>query len=508
MMKNTLLLAIHYSLLTIHYSLLACPVNAALPLLALSNPDNCGTAPDISAFFNAPVGVVQMSGTYDNTLATSDPDDPAPGCFAETGGVAPVNNSLWFTFTTNGGLFHLETIPCNTGGQYISGGDTQMAVFQGPDCHSLTQVSCNEDLYADSDPATDYRAGLNLFTVAGQTYYLLIDGFASGTTVASGQFCIQIERVATISCAQAAAGNYEIENNGFLCKGQNLLNALSFDAASFVIPNEQALSGMSWALTNQPIPSGMWPGSIPGIISTTLSTQVLPVNLQNNITSSEPMVFYFTPVVVGGATLINPEAPAKLPNLDISSGCYALGATQVLTLVPVLEPLQGQAIAIPATAGQQNGAVTLVLNGGYPATVANSALYQFEWSTGATTASLNNLSAGVYTVVVSDPSACISSIMLTADVVVPSKEPYEGWDFQISPNPAADKVLLNLQLPEAKDVEICLLDIYGQIWQHLEENNIQHLERAIYLDKCPQGLYFVQVKSGERVAMKKILVQR
>ncbi|MBL7781546.1 MAG: T9SS type A sorting domain-containing protein [Saprospiraceae bacterium] len=507
-MKNALLLTIHSLLLGIHSALLAFPVNAGLPLLALSNPDDCSTAPDISAFFTAATGVVQMSGTYDNTMATADPADPVPGCFAETGGVEPVNNSLWFTFTTNGGLFHLETIPCNTGGLYISGGDTQMAIFQGTDCHSLTQVACNEDLYVDSDPATDYRAGLTFLTVPGQTYYLMIDGYASGTIVASGQFCIQIVRVSTVTCAQATAGNYEIENNGFLCKGQNLLSVLSFDAASFVIPNDQPLSGMSWALTSQPIPPDTWPGSIPGIISTTLSTQVLPVNLQNNIISSEPMVFYFTPVVVGSATLINPDVPAKLPNLDVSSGCYILGATSVLTLVPVLEPLHGQAIVTPATAGQQNGAATLLINGGYPATVANPALYQFEWSTGDTTSLLANLAPGAYTVVVSDPSACVSNITLTADVVVPVLEPNTAFDVGIFPNPATNRAFLVLQLPEAADVEIRLLDVFGQVLQQLVNHHAQHLERTLELDNYPQGLYFLQVNAGERSAIKKMWVQR
>lgn len=473
----------------------------------VSGPDDCSTAADISPFFAAGTGIVQMAGTYDNTGATADPGDPAPACFAETGSAGPVNNSLWFTFTTNGGLFHLETIPCNSGGQYISGGDTQMAVYQGSDCNNLTPVACNDDLYDDNDPNTDFRAGLDLQTVAGQKYYMMIDGYASGSTVATGMFCIQIVRMASIPCAAAAAGTFQIGNYGFLCIGDNLLNTLTFDAESFIIPNEQPMSGMSWAVTALPIPAGTWPGNIPGVISTTLSPEVIPVSLQNNITSSEPLVFYFTPVVVGGAALINPAAPAKLPNLDISSGCFALGATRMLTLVPLLEPLHGQITPIPASADQSNGAITVVVNGGYPASVSNPSLYQFLWSTGATTPYANHLAPGAYSVLISDPSGCTESITLSTDVIVPVTEQHAGIDLALSPNPVKSMLALDLQLQAPATVEIEILNIFGQTLQHLDMGKTGRVEQLLDLRDYPDGMYFVQVQADRKAVLRKVMIQ-
>jgi hypothetical protein len=445
---------------------------------------------------------------YDNTNASADAGDPVPDCFAEAASDQPVNKSLWFTFTTDGGLFHLETVPCNAGGQYISGGDTQMAVFQGSDCNSLTPVACNEDLYNDNDPFTDFRAGLDLQTVAGQTYYLMIDGFASGGQVATGLFCIQIVRMASITCEQATAGTFQIDNNGFLCKGDNLLNALSLDESSFVIPNDHPVSGMSWALTTQPIPADTWPGSIPGIISTPLSTDVIPLYLQNNITSSTPQVFYLTPVVVGSATLINPDVPSKLPNLDISAGCFDLGSTHVLTLVPVLDALHGTATSFPATAGQNNGAVTVAVNGGYPATVSNPALYQFLWNTGATTSSLNNLGPGTYSVTVSDPSGCTESIMLMADIIVPATEQFVGIDLSLTPNPAKSAILLEVNLPVASSLDIEVGNVFGQTFQRLKTAKVNRLEQTLDLSGYPDGLYYVRICAGQKTTVRKIIVQR
>lgn len=475
----------------------------------VNNPDACESAVDISSFFSAGPGVVQTTGMYDNTAASAAPGDPDPDCFAETGSDPAINNSLWFTFSGNGGLFHIETAPCSSGEQYITGGDTQIGIFQGIDCESLIPLACNEDLYTDNDPNTDYRAGLDFQTEPGQTYYMMIDGYASGGMAASGLFCIQITQIAAVSCEQAAAGIFQIANNGFLCKGQNLLNALSFDAATFVIPSAEPLAGMSWVLTAQPIPANTWPGSIPGVISTPLSPAVIPVNLLNNITSAEPLVFYFTPVVVGNATLINPDAEPKLHNLDVSAGCYIVGGAQVLTLVPALEPLDGLATAIPASPGQNNGAVLLTVGGGYPATVENPALYQFLWNTGASTPNLNQVAPGLYTVTISDPSGCTNSITRTADVTVPAHDPTAPIiDLQLSPSPGTGWLFVNVALSAPADVEIEVFNQLGQLLNRLRKDNVSQWDQTIDLHTYSDGVYWVRVVAAGQMTQRSVVLQR
>jgi hypothetical protein len=265
---------------------------------------------------------------------------------------------------------------------------------------------------------------------------------------------------------------------------------------------------MSWALTAQPIPPDTWPGSIPGVISTALSPYVIPVNLLNNITSSEPLVFYFTPVFVGGATLINPGADPKLHNLDVSAGCYVVGATQVLTLVPVLEPIEGLATATPATFGQNNGAVALTINGGYPAAANNPALYQVLWNTGATSAALYNVGPGTYSVTVSDPSGCTNSITLTADVTVPVKEQATVIHLDIQPNPSAGMVLFTLLLQTAADLEIEVLNPLGQVVYYHKAMKITTLEHNIDLRPFPDGLYLLKVVADGQTTLRKVVLQR
>ncbi len=472
-----------------------------------NDPDDCASAVDISSFFNAGTGIIQTTGTYDNTAATADPGDPVPACFAETGLDPVINNSLWFKFTGNGGLFHLETVPCNTGSAYITGGDTQMSILQGMSCDNLTLLSCNEDLYPDNDPNTDFRAGLDIQTEDGQTYYVLIDGYASGGVVAHGLFCIEIIRMAAISCDQAASGTFQIANNGFLCKGQNLLNALSFDDETFVIPSGVPLSGMSWVLTAQPIPANTWPGTIPGVISTPLSPYVTQVNLLNNITSSEPLIFYFTPVVAGGASLINPMANPRVDNLDVSAGCFVVGTPQVLTLVPTLELLEGIATVSPATSGQNNGSVYLTLHGGYPSAISDPSLYQILWNTGATTPNLYNIGPGTYTVVVTDPSGCTNSLTLTAEVTVPTQTPVSILHLDVNPIPTAGILHLNVVLRTTARVQVDVLNAFGQSLYHVETGSVSHLEQDIDVRFYPDGVYFLSITGNADKVVRRIVVQ-
>ena len=65
-----------------------------------------------------------------------------------------------------------------------------------------------------------------------------------------------------------------------------------------------------------------------------------------------------------------------------------------------------------STCGLSNGTMTANASGGVPG-------YTYQWSTGDTTASVSNISAGTYTVIVTDNNNCIDS----ATIVVPNATP-------------------------------------------------------------------------------------
>lgn len=149
---------------------------------ALAN-DECAGSADLSDLLGGAIGTLQTSGVYTNEGATSvddpNPNDADPQCWF---GTPLVEQTVWFTFEGDGNSYFIETLDCGVD-NYIPFGDTQMAIFTGA-CDDLTQVACNED--GPQSTGNHYPAGLELLTVEGVTYYVMIDGYEGD----SGEFCV------------------------------------------------------------------------------------------------------------------------------------------------------------------------------------------------------------------------------------------------------------------------------------------------------------------------------
>jgi hypothetical protein len=453
------------------------------PTGAIATGDSCGTAIEISAFFGQNLGETLSTGLFDNSGATASAGDPLPGCFSD----AQMHNSLWFSFLGNGGRYRIETAPCAAAAHYVEGGDTQMAVFMGENCSGLSPVDCNEDVFVDLDPLTDYRAGLELQTLAGQRYFLLVDGYQA----ASGQFCLQIRRLPSTDCSGIAVGDFSLDNGGYLCRGQNLQALLHIEESGFQIPTAVPLSGVLWLLSDQPLPTDSWPGGLPGIQSSTLSPALGGVSLLNNSNNPTPLALYLTPVVVGGATLLNPLLSPTVANLDPAQGCYMVGSSKPLTIVPQLQPLEALPTVLPTTPGQ-NGSILLAVSGGYPQALGSGQGYQFLWSSGTSTQHLTDMSAGTYTVTISDPSGCVAPLAISATLTAPTTAPDLLRHLEWGPNPSRGPLWLRLTLPEPMPLQIELIDPTGRVLQRQQYPNAQQLDWETQLPN--PGLYCVRLQ--------------
>ncbi len=170
-----------------------------IKLAAGASSDFCVDATNINNLFGQPVGQVVNSGLFDNTSATT-VGDPTTGyeCFGEPdgNGTAPsLDNSLWFTFTGDGGLYFIETGDCGST-NYINDGDTQLSIYSGTSCSALTSVLCSED--GPNATNTTYPAGDTLQTVAGRKYYMLVDGFNFQGALSAGEFCLKVKQLQPI----------------------------------------------------------------------------------------------------------------------------------------------------------------------------------------------------------------------------------------------------------------------------------------------------------------------
>jgi hypothetical protein len=211
------------SLINVCYATTNSPAYTIEVVEGGSSNDECdgATALDLSG----------PNGPFDNTTATG--AGIVDNCFGEGdfGGAGPSDdNSLWFSFTGDGGVWHVYTTPnCGDGvdllaeGTYIEGGDTQMELFTGT-CGDLTSADCNEDDLAYGAVSPDgpgYFAGLTVATEAGVTYYVMVDGFDGS----AGQYCISAEAEPCGSVTTVAPETID------LCP--NATADISIDAATF-----------------------------------------------------------------------------------------------------------------------------------------------------------------------------------------------------------------------------------------------------------------------------------
>ncbi len=88
------------------------------------------------------------------------------------------------------------------------------------------------------------------------------------------------------------------------------------------------------------------------------------------------------------------------------------GCTAVTNAIDVIEPakVQGVATATDANCGQNDGSVTVSATGG-------TGSYSYAWSNGASTVTASNLSAGAYTVTITDANGCTGTASATVNSI-------------------------------------------------------------------------------------------
>lgn len=463
------------------------------------NVDVCDAAVDLTLFFGQPLA--QTTGIYDNTNATVSPTDPTVDCWGETTGQDILNTTMWYTFVGDGEKYHIETVPCNST-NYITGpGDTQMLVYAGDNCNDLTEIVCNDDLYPTGMP--DWRSAVDLETVAGQNYYMLIDGFDGsvfGGTLSVGEFCIEITKVASVLCADGAVGTYTT-SSPILCWESVLADLFTIDANSFVLPNEGIVSGLSWAISAQPLNPSIYPAADPNYLG---SFQVLPDVYAPGVTNDNSSfmmagnIYYFTPVVIGNGD--NGGLPNFLHNIDTTNACYFVGQSVAVAFLPLTDDITASAVA-------GSGSVNLTVGGGIGAIIGDESFFTYLWSNGATTQDLTGVPAGIYTVTVSDECSAPATASATV-TTIGTEDPASIQSFVISPNPTTGTVTLNLALATAAEVRIEVLNTLGQTIQTYNAGKLNNLSQNVDLNSMAQGSYFLRVTVDGETAIRRVVVQR
>jgi len=401
--------------------------------ITLSQPpnDNCSGAinivlPNPSPCPNGIGGSVNVSGS--NINATS----PIPytyllGC--QTGGNQPAPaRDVWYRFTATG-----TRITINITGGSPALPNPSLTLWNGTNCNNLSGVNCdNNGTLAGSNSATFEPLAI------GQTYYIQISGM---TPTSTGNFNMTIN--SSNDCADCNTSSYLTvtppPTNGAYLQGTQVTfcytvtnyNQVSANWIHGIIPtfgNGWNLStlqssgtppptsgGYGWYWANGPLGQGWWvdldpAGATPpdGIFS-------------NN--------FGYSPVNGTGAwtwcwRITTKSNCSSGTNLSMSINTTSDGETGNWTSIGCTDDPNYQFSAIlncctstasfinPTCFGYSNGTATATPNGVGP--------YSYLWNTSPsqTTQTATNLSAGIYTVAITDASGCVSTS--TATLTAPS----------------------------------------------------------------------------------------
>lgn len=176
-----------------------------------------------------------------------------------------------------------------------------------------------------------------------------------------------------------------------------------------------------------------------------------------------------------------------------SAGCE--GTDTATIIQPLTLTVSGSGTPVTTSA---NGTASASASGGIPP-------YTYNWTPGGgTSSSLTGLSAGVYTVEVTDSNGCTGTDTVHIDSLFNNRITGITGDFGIYPNPASSEI--TLQLPEGLSFPAALriLDLRGAV---LIEENISTRESRIKLNGFASGTYLVELISGEERTVKRLVIK-
>jgi hypothetical protein len=131
---------------------------------------------------------------------------------------------------------------------------------------------------------------------------------------------------------------------------------------------------------------------------------------------------------------------------------------------------------------------------------------------GATTQSWKPSEAGNYKVEVANNFDCKSmSDSFYFDMIGVSDNYHDGIIINISPNPVRDRGTFMLDLENQTVIALSLVNLLGMNIQKIKEDESMNTGRYIFefdSQQLPEGIYFLNLKAGNKIINKKIVIMK
>jgi len=459
------------------------------------------------------------------SLTTSVPTTTNSACGASTGSasVTATNGTAPYTYNwSNAG--NTQTIT------NIPSGNYSVTIT---DASSCIGVVSNIVVNNPNSPAAVISSSNNVLCNAATTGSATVT--ASGGTVTSGYSYNWSNGANTASINNAAAGTYTVTvtdnasclgiaavtisqpsaisvtgtSTNILCFGQ------STGAAAVTVSGGTASYSYNWSNAGNTasinnVAAGTYTVTITDGNScvrtfvSTISQPVAGINLaptSTNILCNGAGNGTAGVTATGGTGLYTYNWSNSSNNANLSflqAGTYSVTVTDAngcSTTVPAFTITEPSALSVAATAndatvfGGTDGSVSLTVSGGTGA-------YNYSWSNGALTQSINNVPAGTYSVTISDANGC--QFIENATVDQPSSVTLAGFDdlsaLALYPNPGENILYIESTELNGFDVNIQMYAVDGKLVKSLSFTKAYGVIEVSTIELA-SGLYYITLQT-------------
>ncbi len=224
-------------------------------------------------------------------------------------------------------------------------------------------------------------------------------------------------------------------------------------------------------------------------VNTFVSTNVLcngdqTGSITTTVSGGNPAYTYSWSNGLSTQNISNLSSGQYLCEINDALGCFSYA---LATITEPSEITTSISSVDPSGSGLSDGSITINVTGG-------TSPYTYSWSNGATSANLNGLATGTYSVTVTDANGCEMSESVELSGTVSIDNPISN--ISIYPNPV--KNLLNIE-GDFQSVEI--YDIFGKLVLSTARNTINTTDLA-------DGIYIVNVNTSDVIITKRITVSK